>query len=453
MVCAGKTSNKSKNYLLLLCLFILEKGNQVEIANRIYENEQLRETFRDTIWQRKYGVLFIAVALIYILIGVSEYLRQAPGLSHSPLFLYLADGWLHGHLYINSPDTGDATFYNGHWYVAFPPLPAVLMLPLVAILHLSQQRLIALLFSLILGVINVGLMLQVLTRFAQIRRASFSFIAWMLIFFALGTETLYVTMQVSVWFQAHIVATTFLLLYIDETLGKQRPWLAGLFLGLAALSRSTTLFTFPFFIVLTFARERQSPRMMLKHLVIFGATLGLFVCAMLLYNWMRFGSLFDFGYTTMNVGSFVRANLHTYGQFSIHFLRTNLYYMGVQPPFALAKFPYVTFTTLGTGIFWTMPGLLFALLAFRLREQRWLALALLAGCILPIGLLLLYFNTGWIQFGNRFSMDYLPLVLLLAALGMRSKPGWPEKLLIALSVVINMWGYYAFAYFPSVLRQ
>jgi peptidoglycan/LPS O-acetylase OafA/YrhL len=98
-----------------------------------------------------------------------------------------------------------------------------------------------------------------------------------------------------------------------------------------------------------------------------------------------------------------------------------------------------------------MPALLLAFLGFRHRNRRWLATALLSACILPVLLLLMYFNTGWYQFGYRFVLDFLPFLLLLAALGMKERPTLPAKLLIALSVLINVWGYIVFAYFKPPL--
>jgi len=44
----------------------------------------------------------------------------------------LAKSFLEGRLYLaNPPSTWSLTFYQGHWYVPQPPLPAILMLPLV----------------------------------------------------------------------------------------------------------------------------------------------------------------------------------------------------------------------------------------------------------------------------------------------------------------------------------
>ncbi|MFL5700953.1 MAG: hypothetical protein ACJ797_28100 [Ktedonobacteraceae bacterium] len=409
-------------------------------------------------WQRKHVLLlFAGLATIYIILAVVRTLGHP--LDGSQHFIYLADGWLHGHLYLHNipPDTQDYTLHNGHWYVAFPPLPAVLLLPIVAIFHLSHQAIISLIFSLGIGILNIWLMLGVLKRLARrhLPGLTFAAAAWLTVLFALGTEHLFATMQGNVWYTAHVVATTFLLLYTGETLDKRRPVLAGLYLGVAALSRSTTLFTFPFFVLLAvgaFFVNRQGlvvarRPVLWKQSFLFFTVLGTFIAAILLYNQARFGSPLDFGYSTMNVNLFVRGNLHTYGQFNWHFISTNFRYMLLEPPYIVSHAPYLTFNPLGTGIFWTTPALLLAFLAFRYRERRWLAASLLTTCLLPMAFLLFYFNTGWYQFGYRFVLDFLPFALLLAALGMRAKPGWWEKVLIVLSVAINIWGFVVFTFF------
>ena len=401
-------------------------------------------------------LLFGALAIVYLLIFISQITIHPPGVGGGSHFILLADGWLHGHLYVVGPlpQLSDFTFYKGHWYVAFPPLPAVLMLPLVAIFHLSYQTIITLAFSVGMGVLNIWLMQQVLLRLVRRGALSkhFATTAWLLVFFALGTELLYTTMKGSVWFVAHVVATTFVLLYIHEMLGKQRAWLAALFLGLASLSRSTTLFAFPFFLLWTFAQERKRPLLLLRQWVSFGSVLAVVLAAMLLYNYARFGSLFNFGYSGMNVNPLVGDSLHGYGQFSIHFLAVNARFMLLEPPKFIKVFPYVTFNPYGTSIFLTMPALFFAFLGFRKRTQRWLAASLLAGCVLPVAAVLLYFNTGWYQFGYRFALDFLPFLFLLAALGIAERLRWPTKTLIAFSVLLNVWGYIVFTYFRPPLQ-
>jgi hypothetical protein len=54
---------------------------------------------------------------------------------------------------------------------------------------------------------------------------------------------------------------------------------------------------------------------------------------------------------------------------------------------------------------------------------------------------LMHFSQGWVQFGYRFSNDFVPFALILVALG-ASRIGrlWPLVLLVAASVAINFWG-------------
>lgn len=426
----------------------------VPLSTKAAGPDSIRDTFDKAFPAGFTLVLFVSLALVYLLIAAFQKAAHlhAAGPSH---FVLLADGWLHGHLYIEGVPSSldDFTGYKGHWYVAFPPLPAILLLPFVAIFHLSHGGLLSLGLSLSMGILNIWLMLRVLTRFVHDHMAGETLVtvAWLLALFALGTETLYATLQGTTWYIAHVVATTFLLLSIGEMLGKHRCWLAAIFLGLAALSRSTTLLAFPFFLMWTFVLERKQPLVVVRKWAQAGGVLAIFVMGMLLYNYVRFGSLLDFGYSTMHVNPILAAGLYTYGQFSTHFILTNLRFMLLQPPRFIATFPYLSFNPFGTGIFWTMPALLFAFLAFRRKEQRWLAASLLAACILPMILLLMYFNTGWYQFGSRFALDFLPFLFLLAALGMSSPLTWLGKTLIALSILINLWSCYVFAHFPPPL--
>jgi hypothetical protein len=57
---------------------------------------------------------------------------------------------------------------------------------------------------------------------------------------------------------------------------------------------------------------------------------------------------------------------------------------------------------------------------------------------------LMHFSQGWVQFGYRFSLDFLPWALILVALGfdrLRSTTATAiGVLLIALSVGVNLWG-------------
>jgi hypothetical protein len=69
---------------------------------------------------------------------------------------------------------------------------------------------------------------------------------------------------------------------------------------------------------------------------------------------------------------------------------------------------------------------------------------------------LMHFSQGWVQFGYRFSNDFVPWALLLVAIGLERvarwadrRAGWPistrlvlsgAALLVVLSVAVNFWG-------------
>jgi hypothetical protein len=67
-----------------------------------------------------------------------------------------------------------------------------------------------------------------------------------------------------------------------------------------------------------------------------------------------------------------------------------------------------------------------------------------ACCAAVIALqVLLYQNSGWVQFGYRFSNDFALFVVLMIALG-RRRLGRAFWLVGALAVVVNGWGAQTF---------
>jgi hypothetical protein len=98
----------------------------------------------------------------------------------------------------------------------------------------------------------------------------------------------------------------------------------------------------------------------------------------------------------------------------------------------------------GTSIILSSPAYLVGLLAFRplrnLHIDRATAGATIA--VLAIATInLMHFSQGWVQFGYRFSNDFVPFALILVALG-ASRLGrwWPLAVLVGLSIVVNFWG-------------
>ena len=96
----------------------------------------------------------------------------------------------------------------------FPPLPAVLLLPFVAVFGLATDDQ---LLGAVLGAINVGLCWRMLSRLTE--RNSVAVLATLLAF---GTVAWYAAMLATTWFLAHLVALTFVLLGITLALDADR---------------------------------------------------------------------------------------------------------------------------------------------------------------------------------------------------------------------------------------
>jgi hypothetical protein len=98
----------------------------------------------------------------------------------------------------------------------------------------------------------------------------------------------------------------------------------------------------------------------------------------------------------------------------------------------------------GMSAILTSPAFLFALPALR-RYGRSRAVTGAALAVLIIAVVnLMHFSQGWVQFGYRFSLDFVPWALVLVALGMeriRSATGVTVAVvLVGLSIAVNWWG-------------
>src|SRR5918911_897732 len=83
------------------------------------------------LWERPAWAAALAL-LVYSLFAAYH---GALWRSHHPYFNYLADAFLHGQLYLRltPPTVGDLVWFHGRYYLYWSPLPALLLLPFVAI--------------------------------------------------------------------------------------------------------------------------------------------------------------------------------------------------------------------------------------------------------------------------------------------------------------------------------
>jgi hypothetical protein len=327
----------------------------------------------------------------------------------------------------------DLTPFDGQWYVSFPPLPAILMLPLVAVRGLAVSDIA---FSVVLGALNVSLFSIVLARLGL---GDWKFRIWLCVLLGLGTPLWYCAALGSVWYTAHVVAVTCLCLYLLEVVQQNRPIWAGLWLGLGFLARVPVLLAFPLSLVLGLHKVRHR-RDAARLLVLFGLGMAPALLGQAAYNWARFGSPLEFGYRWMSSPGALLERQRAWGQFSFHFLPENAFTLLVRPPLVSLIPLRIAPDPWGMGLLLTCPALLLGLGRLRAGDHRALRLGLWFAVALVLVPSLLYFNTGSYQFGYRFALDWLPLGVLLAALGTGGRLRPWGMALVVLSVLMHLWG-------------
>jgi hypothetical protein len=362
----------------------------------------------------------------------------------SPPFDYfdkLADAFLHRRLYlIDPPIVHDLTFYNERWYVPFPPLPALLMLPWIWLFGSINTTG----FLVVVGAINVTLVFVILQDMRKLEWTHLKTVdnLWLAAFFGFGTAHWYLSTIGAVWFTSQICTVTFMLLTAWFGITHRSPLWASFALSLAMLARPHVVLAYPFLLTNMIARCYRCGREVEPYTLIKGILVSLFPIAislglLLIYNTLRFDDMWDFGYRTENVYPALAEELHTYGQFSLHYVTRNLYVMLSALPMWSANRDFIVPNPEGMSLMVTSPALIFL---YRARPTSivtlgaWLATALL---LIP---LMLYYNTGRDQFGYRFSMDFIVPVMILLALGQKNDVSRVMRILVMVSIGVNMWG-------------
>lgn len=375
------------------------------------------------------------VALIYVFVTFACFATTSTQRldAHTPYnhFALLAESWLHGRLDLGGPPpayTGNNDFavWEGKYHVSFPPLPALLILPLVKFVGSADRVRDGAFFGCFTGLAPALLYasLDKLKRLSRSTRTEQENICLALLF-AFGTVYWFSAVQGTVWFVGHVIGTALAALYLFASTNATHPVLAGLALSLGFATRTPLGFAFPLFLweaVQASRKDTTKPfdlkdldvRALSKRLVLFALPAASVLGVVMWHNDARFGNPFEFGHHLLAIGW--RGRIDKWGLFSYHYLGKNL-------AVVLTSLPFVGTTTApfqvnahGLALWLTTPIYAWALWPRRTAATFW-AVAFTAACVaLPD---LLYQNSGWIQFGYRFSNDFAIFLFALIAMGKR----------------------------------
>jgi hypothetical protein len=370
---------------------------------------------------------------VYLLFAAPATLSQHTPYNH---FALLAESWLDGRLDLGGPPPAyaggnDFSSFDGKWYVPFPPFPALLLVPFVWLAGSAEALPDGLVFIAFAG-LAPALLFLVLDALSASGRSERSLRenALLALAFAFGSVYFFSAVQGTVWYAAHVVAAALAALYVYAALGARRPLLAGVALAAGMATRTPLAFALPLFLAelvavcskggLAAFREPRSAlreldrRRLLVSLGWFALPLTIVVVLTLAHNHARFGDPFEVGYRYLTV--VWRARIEKWGLFDYHYLARNLGVVLTSLPWLGDARAPVRITGHGLALWVTTP--LYLWLAFPKRTGTfYFAVLVTALCVaLPT---LFYQNTGWVQFGYRFSNDYAVFLFVLLALGAR----------------------------------
>ena len=445
--------------------------------------------------------LAAAVGVGFVVLALAVYTRTLVdrGYDH---FVWQASAFLEGQAAIRYPVPGN-DFYQDvlpvppidgvpRGLIPFPPLPAIILMPFVAIFGLATSGQVVFVG---LAAIDVGICWWMLGRLPirfAVRIAATAF-------FAFGTVFWYTAQLNTTWYQAHVVAIGLAMLAVGFALGVDREsaevaapsasprellavagrdglevdgrqFLIGLLFGLACTARLPVLFAAPFFVLVgsggSWWRRGWSAGL--------GAALPVF--ALLAFNVATTNHIFHPAYDIL-----YRAEATYYPTLGYNldwaiedprYIPQNLAIMLFSAPLILpaqwpdslrlttdafctlpgatrglfdVECPLAVPNDIGMSVILTSPAYLLALPALRrFRTSRLVAGSAIAVLLIAI-VNLMHFSQGWVQFGYRFSNDFVPWAVILVALGAEAvaRRGAGAVLvggLVAVSILINAWG-------------
>jgi hypothetical protein len=399
-------------------------------------------------------------------------------------YVYLADGWLHGRLTLAGPPPNENDWakvdvlklkdgrelrgiYGGRvggsperFYpmrgdsfivapaeiatrstvrlVSFPPFPAVAMLPFVAIWGLQYNDV---LFTVMWAAANptlLFLLLRGLRARGYSRRSEVDDL-WLTAMFGIGSVYYFCAVVGEVWFTAEIIGVTLSIGYVWGSLDARRPVLAGACVALGFATRPPwaviPLFLFEAVRAVGGREALHDPkarRALVVSLLRFAAPIAIGGLALAAYNYARFQSPFEFGHKYMPVQW--QDRMFRFGLFNYHFLSRNLAAALVLLPRIMTHYPYVRVSQHGVSLLVTSPNLAYTVLP---QEKSPLTKALWYTILTTALPDLLYQNSGYVQWGYRFSLDFMIYFMVLLAVGNRPLTR-RFRALVVVAFVINL---------------
>jgi len=340
-------------------------------------------------------------------------------------FVPLAKSFIKSRLDIEpKPYLNELVQRGGRYYVVYPFAPALVEIAPVMVWGEGFNQKWA---SWFVGALAVAVFYLLLLEIGANQIGAL----FLTLFLGIGTNFYFTALVGSAWYFAHICAVFFLILSLLWAL-KKRPALSGLAFTLAFLSRLPILLgaIAPLYLLLSRSDRKDKAKTAIVFVAIVFGGLAVF----LLYNYLRFGSFFQSGYSL--ISGVLEEPWYENGLFSFSYIFRNLQVLLLKLPDVMGRIPYFLPSNYGMAIWICSP----AILALLFCDYKNKAVQVLGISSILIALpSLMHGNPGFTQLGHRFSLDWIVLWILIIAISWKKIPKKIFYILLILSFMVNIW--------------
>lgn len=369
------------------------------------------------------ALIFLAHAVLWIATGYLPFERNDYN-----SYAIQAQSWLSGRLDVDYYPWLEQAVYEGKYFISFPPLPSVILLPLVVLFGLNTPDHLLSFLAALFGA---------LCAFDMAKRAGKTdtqAVFWSA-FLCIGSNLIFVSMLGWVWYIAQSFAFCFTMAAFRFAClpGNKNMGFSLFFLACAVGCRPLNVLFFPVLFYLLWQKlPEKSITGVIKRWYLFIAPglVALFLCTL---NYARFGSIAEFGHNYLP--EFLES---PNGQFHLSYIPYNLFrsvrlYSG---NFEMPKFD-------GWAFYLVMPICLSALLSPIIAKQKPDRFFLLTVLCMILHLLATCAHKtmgGW-HFGCRYLIDALPLSYLVCLhFGKERRETIFDYALFILGMAVNLIG-------------
>lgn len=320
----------------------------------------------------------------------------------------------------------DSVLRNGKYYWPQGPFPSIFLIPFQIVFgpNFNQS---------IMQIILIIILFFILYKLAIAKKYNIEDAIYLAFAFLFGSTVVGIISDPRGWFYAQLVAIVWLTALLLEFETNKRPLVLGILLAAIIATRPTAAFILP--VILSFFKQKYN-------LILFLSPIIISILLLSLFNQIRFGNPFDNGYMTNNIGQ-VMEQLREKGLFSLNHVPANAYYYFLASVQSVTKdethliFPFFTYNPWGLSFFLIGPFFLLALKSLKFNDKYIRSLWIVIGITLFV--LLAYYAPGVIQFGPRYTADFLPILYLIILYTLVPPLKNWQKNIIVLSALLNIY--------------